>query len=79
MGLQVQIGTQVFKFYVPIKKILAKVLVFMGGLGVWAQGSCVDKAGVGVLSALLRVVLLRESTHSNQKPTFNEVECIWAK
>ncbi len=38
---------QSFQFYYLNKKILAKVLVFMGGFGVWAQvwskGSCVSK------------------------------------
>ena len=48
------IGTvrySILKFFVPIKKILARTLVFMGGFGVWAQvwskGSCVGNVKVG--------------------------------
>lgn len=49
MGL-IHLGTWGFENCVPNKKILAIMLVFMGGFGVWAQvwsnGSCVGKVGV---------------------------------
>ena len=48
MGL-IHLGTWVLENCVLKQKILAKMLVFMGSFGVWAQvwskGSCVGKAG----------------------------------
>ena len=46
----IHLGTWSLENCVPNKKILAKVLVFMGGFGVWAQvwskGSCVGKVEI---------------------------------
>ena len=61
MGL-IHLGTWGLENCVPKQKILAKVLVFMGGFVVWAQvcgvGSCVGKTGARDLLCRAQTVII---------------------